>query len=245
MGGAGSIEAALAAGGSLPRAQAIAQPSMARRMWLVGEIAFLFVLLPLVVLHLVVDHRIGLLAVLPPVLLTFVLVLLADPTFRLLDEARRGFSAGEALSMLLLLGIAGGALAGLVAELMPRQFLAMPRHRPEVWGKILVLYPLLSVAAQELVYRTFFFHRYGPLFNGRRGLLIVVNGLLFGFGHVLFGNWIAVLGTAAIGMLLAYRYAQTRSLWAVLLEHTLWGWLVFTIGLGGYFFTGVSNFVLR
>jgi hypothetical protein len=46
-------------------------------------------------------------------------------------------------------------------------------------------------------------------------------------------------------MLLAYRYEATRSFWAVWIEHTLWGWLVFTIGLGGYFFTGVSNFVLR
>lgn len=242
MSGVGAV---LAACGSLPRAAAIAAPSPARRLWLVGEIVVLFVLLPLVVLHVVVDLRIGLLAVLPPVLLAFVVVLLADPTFRLVDEARRGFAAGEALSMLLLLVVAGGALAGLVAELMPRQFLAMARNRPEVWGKILVLYPLLSVAAQEVVYRTFFFHRYGPLFNGRRGLLIVVNGLLFGFGHVLFGNWIAVLGTAALGMLLAYRYAQTRSLWAVVIEHTLWGWLVFTIGLGGYFFTGVANFVVR
>jgi membrane protease YdiL (CAAX protease family) len=236
---------ALAAGGSLPRAPEIAAPSAVRRLQLAGEIAILFVLLPLVVLHVVVEHRIGLLVVLPPLLAVFVLLLLVDPTFRLADELKRGFAPGEALSILLLFLLAGGALAGLVAELMPRQFLAMPRNRPEVWGKILLAYPLLSVAAQELVYRTFFFHRYGPLFNGHRGLLIVVNGLLFGFGHVLFGNWIAVLGTAAAGMLLAYRYEATRSFWAVWIEHTLWGWLVFTIGLGGYFFTGVSNFVLR
>lgn len=235
----------LAAGGSLPRAAAIASPSAGRRLQLVAEIAVLFVLLPLVVLHVVVDLKVALFLVLPPVLAVFLLLLLIDPTFRLVDELKRGFAPGEALSMLLLFLVAGGALAALVAELMPRQFLAMPRNRPEVWGKILLLYPLLSVAAQELVYRTFFFHRYGPLFNGHRGLLIIVNGLLFGFGHVLFGNWIAVLGTATAGMLLAYRYEATRSFWAVWIEHTLWGWLVFTIGLGGYFFTGVSNFVLR
>ncbi|MEW5962513.1 MAG: CPBP family intramembrane glutamic endopeptidase [Pseudomonadota bacterium] len=235
----------LAAGGSLPRAAAIASPSAGRRLQLVAEIAVLFVLLPLVVLHVVVDLKVALFLVLPPVLAVFLLLLLIDPTFRLVDELKRGFAPGEALSMLLLYLVAGGALAALVAELMPRQFLAMPRNRPEVWGKILLLYPLLSVAAQELVYRTFFFHRYGPLFNGHRGLLIIVNGLLFGFGHVLFGNWIAVLGTATAGMLLAYRYEATRSFWAVWIEHTLWGWLVFTIGLGGYFFTGVSNFVLR
>jgi membrane protease YdiL (CAAX protease family) len=72
-------------------------------------------------------------------------------------------------------------------------------------------------------------------------MIIVVNGGLFGIGHVMFGNWIAVAGTMATGMLFAYRYDRTRSLAAVWLEHTLWGWLVFTVGLGGYFFTGVSN----
>ena len=33
---------------------------------------------------------------------------------------------------------------------------------------------------------------------------------------------------------------MTRSFWAVFLEHTLWGGLVFTVGLGRYFFTGVG-----
>jgi hypothetical protein len=51
----------------------------------------------------------------------------------------------------------------------------------------------------------------------------------------------AVLATTAGGLLLAVRYAMTRSYWAVFIEHTIWGWLVFTIGLGRYFFTGVSN----
>ena len=47
--------------------------------------------------------------------------------------------------------------------------------------------------------------------------------------------------TAAAELLFAMRYAATRSYWAVVLEHTLWGWLVFTTGLGRYVFTGVSN----
>ena len=38
----------------------------------------------------------------------------------------------------------------------------------------------------------------------------------------------------------ALRYALTRSFWAVYLEHTLWGALVFTVGLGRFFFTGVG-----
>ena len=45
-----------------------------------------------------------------------------------------------------------------------------------------------------------------------------------------------------LGLLLAYRYTETRSVWAAWIEHTLYGWLVFTVGLGLYFFTGVSMF---
>jgi hypothetical protein len=49
-----------------------------------------------------------------------------------------------------------------------------------------------------------------------------------------------VFGTMAVGVLLAARYGTTRSFWAVFIEHTLWGALVFTVGLGRYFFTGVG-----
>ena len=49
-----------------------------------------------------------------------------------------------------------------------------------------------------------------------------------------------MVGTVATGLLFALRYAVTRSFWAVYLEHTLWGALVFTVGLGRFFFTGVG-----
>ena len=106
---------------------------------------------------------------------------------------------------------------------------------------VMVLYPVLSVVAQELVFRTFFFHRYGPLFRDAKWLAVLTNGAVFGFGHIIFGNIIAVFGSMVVGFLLAYRYYHTRSFWAVWLEHTLYGCLVFTVGLGGFFFTGVSN----
>lgn len=235
----------LAAGGSLPRAVEIAAPSRRRRLRLIAEIGALFIALPMAVLHVVVAHRMPLFLVLQPILLAFLAYLLWDATFRVRDELSRGIALSELASILAVFLVAGGTLAALVADTMPGKFLSLPRYRPEVWKKILLFYPLLSVVAQELVYRTFFFHRYGPLFNGHRGLMIVANGALFGFGHVMFGNWIAVAGTAVVGMLLAYRYEVTRSFWAVWIEHTLWGWLVFTIGLGSYFFTGVSSTLLR
>jgi membrane protease YdiL (CAAX protease family) len=92
-----------------------------------------------------------------------------------------------------------------------------------------------------LLYRSFYFHRFGPHFGSQRWLGVILNGLLFGFAHIVMESTFAILATAAGGLLLAVRYAMTRSYWAVFIEHTIWGWLVFTIGLGRFFFTGVSN----
>ncbi len=55
------------------------------------------------------------------------------------------------------------------------------------------------------------------------------------------GSQFAIIATTLGGLVLAARYAQTRSFWAVFIEHTIWGWLIFTVGLGRFFFTGVSN----
>ena len=78
------------------------------------------------------------------------------------------------------------------------------------------------------------------LFGSAWWLAILFNGVLFGIGHVVIGTPLAVYGTMATGTLFAWRYVMTRSFWAVFIEHTLWGALVFTVGLGRYFFTGVG-----
>jgi hypothetical protein len=168
-------------------------------------------------------------------------ILLADRTFSLRLELGRGFGWGTLASILVVFLLAGGTLTAWVVDTHPGLFLEFPRRAPETWSRIMLLYPVASVAVQELVYRTFYFHRYSGLFGNRRMAAIVLNGALFGFGHIVIGTWFAIIGTGFIGMLFAVRYAATRSYWAVVLEHTLWGWLVFTIGLGHYFFTGVPN----
>lgn len=237
-----SCEFGFAAGGTLPRDERHAVPSPLRRVLLLTEMLGLFMGLPLALDYAVRTEGLPLFVILQPALLAFVAFLLWDRTFLLRRELSRLPSLRELFSMLAIFIIAGGMVAAFTAQEMPSWFLSFPLQRPQTWERIMILYPLLSVPVQELVYRTFFFHRYGPLFGKERGPLILTNGVLFGFAHVVFGNWVAILGTFAVGTLIAYRYEATRSFWAVWLEHTLWGWLVFTVGLGHYFFTGVSNF---
>lgn len=230
----------LCAAGTLPRDEAIVLPGFARRVRLVFEIALFFVGAPLLVSYALHKLRLPLFYALPPILLGFFIYLLWDPTFLLRRELARGFSLGTLLAILGTFLVLGGAITYAAHVLFPYSFLSFPRRAPKIWLTIMVLYPIMSVLAQEFVYRTFFFHRYGPLFGDRRWTAIVTNAALFGFGHIIFENWIAVVGTFFAGLLFAYRYDVTRSLWAVWLEHSLYGCLVFTVGLGRYFFTGIS-----
>ena len=223
-------------------------------IWRLAEMALLFGLAPLVMMWLVHGERIPLLSdyipagnkipifvALLPVLFIAAFLLLIDPTFRLRDELRRGIRWRNALSIVLIFLVMGGAAVWWVKTYHPSWFLEFPTNRPDTYMRIMIGYPIFSVAAQELLYRSFFFHRYGPMFGTQVWLIVIVNGLLFGYAHIVMGSPFAIAATALGGLILAARYAVTRSFWAVFIEHTLWGWLVFTIGLGRYFFTGVSN----
>ena len=231
----------LRAGGTL----SLPQLSTAGRAWRFFEMALLYLAAPFAVDVAVHDHGIPVFIALLPVLAVILLLLAVDRTFSLRRELSRGFSLAQLLSILLVFAIGAGIIATYVAEYLPQLFMELPRNRPQTYQRIMLLYPLMSVIAQELVYRTFFFHRYGLLFRRAWWLAILLNGILFGIGHIVIGTPLAVYGTMAVGTLFAWRYAMTRSFWAVFIEHTLWGWLVFTVGLWRYFFTGVGILTWR
>ena len=112
---------------------------------------------------------------------------------------------------------------------------AMPADQTSAWLTLIVLYPFTSALPQEIAFRTLFFHRYQPLLPSRTWFAIAINAALFGFAHIIYQNPVSVLLTCVLGVLLGYRYTRTRSLWLVWIEHTLYGELVFTVGLGHYF----------
>jgi membrane protease YdiL (CAAX protease family) len=241
----------ITAGGSTTSAHEV---SLLARLWRWIEMALLFGAAPIVMSWIVHGERVPLLSeyipagtkipifiALLPVLFIAAFLLLADPTFRLRDELRRGLGWRNALSIVLIFLIMGGAATWWIKTYHPSWFLEFPTNRPETYTRIMLAYPVFSVAAQELLYRSFFFHRYGPLFGTHAWLIVIVNGLLFGYAHIVMNSAFAIAATALGGMILAARYAMSRSFWAVFIEHTLWGWLIFTIGLGRYFFTGVQN----
>lgn len=119
----------------------------------------------------------------------------------------------------------------------PELLFSFIKYDPWHWVIIIFLYPFISVYPQELVYRTFFFHRYQSLLNKKWNMLII-NAVLFSYMHIIFHNWIAMVLTLAGGFLFAWLYERTRSTLLTTVAHTLYGNVLFTLGLGTYFQNG-------
>lgn len=130
----------------------------------------------------------------------------------------------------------------------PELFLRLPRERTGLWLAIMVLYPVFSVYPQEVIFRTFFVRRYGDALRtlGGTWALVLVGAAVFGWAHVLFGadnraTAIAVGLSTLGGVLFMTTYLRTRSTAAAAAEHALYGDLLFTVGLGWYFYSGNIN----
>jgi len=116
-------------------------------------------------------------------------------------------------------------------------FLRLPREAPIILVFIAIGYPWLSAYPQEITHRAFFFHRYAPLFPNTASLF-VVNVLAFAWMHVPFWSVEALLLTLPGGALFAWTYLRTGSTLAAGMEHALYGFWAFLVGLGWFVFTG-------
>lgn len=162
-------------------------------------------------------------------------VLLRDRKF---DRTRLGNLAGlrqEAGRILMLFSVGVVVISLAVLWLNPTEWLSFPRRRPGLWALVMVLYPLLSAYPQELVWRTFFFHRYQAIFEHPRGM-VAASSLAFALMHLTFANSVAVALSLVGGWLFGHTYQRSNSTVAAWWEHSLYGWLVFTVGLGRFFF---------
>jgi membrane protease YdiL (CAAX protease family) len=160
-------------------------------------------------------------------------LLLRDKTFDRSCLGFNGFHNWRTLVMRFAIIISFLALYTVLSE--PGNVRAFLRHKPALWALIMITYPFLSVVPQEIIFRAFYFHRYGPLFAEKK-LIVVTNAALFAFAHIFFKNWVAVIGAFVAGLLWASTYLRSRSLLVVSIEHALYGDFVFTLGIGYYFY---------
>ena len=117
-------------------------------------------------------------------------------------------------------------------DLLFRMLRRNPAYLPVIW----VLYPILSALPQELIFRPLFFHRYGALLPGGRGA-IALNAAAFSFAHLMYWSTVVTIMTFVGGWIFARAYLRFGfpSAW---LLHAIAGNVLFTTGMGYYFYTG-------
>ena len=106
--------------------------------------------------------------------------------------------------------------------------------KPGLWLKFSGIYILFSVIPQEFIYRTFFVKRYQTLIKSKT-LFILINSVLFSFAHIWFQSWIVLLFTFIGSLLFTNTYLQTKSTLLIILEHSLYGVWLYTVGYGALF----------
>jgi membrane protease YdiL (CAAX protease family) len=207
------------------------------RLYLPLEFLLLFVALPISLRY--APWRIPPLPVLWAATAFCLSILLRDPTFDRSQLWNPAPLPGELANILLLFGLSAAALAvGTCLFARPMLF-AFVRASPGFWALVMLLYPVLSVYPQGLIYRAFLMHRYQPLFQAHASsplLIILASAAAFSLMHLIFRNPLAIVLTFLGGLLFAYRYQQTGSLFVSSFEHALYGCFLFTIGLGRYFY---------
>lgn len=119
----------------------------------------------------------------------------------------------------------------------PDSLFSLPAQRPAVWILIMILYPLLSVMPQEIIFRGYIFHRYRRLIPNERDLLHI-SAWAFSFAHIIYFHPVSLLLSLGGGYLFGITYKRTGSLLIAGIEHSLYGCMIFTIGLGRFFYGG-------
>jgi uncharacterized protein len=160
-----------------------------------------------------------------------------DPTFPRTLLWNPEPAAGQLPSILACFVVIAAIVWVAVRLIVPELLFSFVRTRPVLWAVVMVLYPVLSVYPQGIIYRSFLMHRYAPILRSGVGL-ILMSAVAFAFMHIIFRNPVAVALTFWGGILFAWRYSATGSLFTSSLEHALYGCWLFTVGLGQYFYHG-------
>ena len=159
------------------------------------------------------------------------MLLLSDPHFKRFRLTSLGqFSAVK--RRLFSFFFLGALFCGMFYGIMNQEnWFSLPRNSFNDWLMLLLLYPILSVMPQELIFRTYFFHRYKRIMPSKT-VRIIVSASVFALAHIVYANILAVLLAFLGGLLFSYTYAQSRSTFVCVIEHSLWGLWMFTLGLG-------------
>lgn len=199
-------------------------------VFMVCEFLLFYVFIPFIAIY----YLDGWLKIVPLLFIAFMflLFLLRDPEFdkRIFFRWNKRYlrkSLPRILSISLL-------LVWFTWWIFPDLFFVFPIQNFNGYLLTLLLYPIVSVIPQEIIYRVYFFHRYRNLVP-EKYLLMLSNAIIFGLTHLIYGNWVAPIATFLVSWIFIFNYLKTKSLLHVSFEHYLYGLLMFSVGFGYYF----------
>ena len=117
----------------------------------------------------------------------------------------------------------------------------LPRANPLIWLLLCTFYPIFSAYTQEVIFRTFLYHRYKSLFSNQWSF-VLASGITFGFAHIVYYSPVSMILTLLAGLFLSFVYYKTRSVLFTAILHGLLGIMIFTIGLGHYFWLDMFEY---
>ncbi len=180
-------------------------------------------------------------AVLLPFLVAVFIILRYGTGFRWRELICFKISRRDFLRDGTILAISGALLLAGVLIWVPGKFLNLPISNVWIWLALCTFYPVFSAYAQEVLYRTFLFRRYRELFP-RDWQMIAASGISFSFVHILYYHPLSMILTLFAGIYLSTAYLRTRSVLYTSILHGILGILVFTVGLGEYFWLDMFEY---
>lgn len=202
------------------------------KLLLVTEVCTIFIFLPLVFVFKLLPNfmmMISLLAV-----FAYCVVILKRDKIKIISL---DFKANMLTPLLVRLVIVSGALFAFTYIYKPQNLFYFVKNYPTMWLMVILFYPIFSAFTQEVIFRRFFFFRYENLWKNEN-LTILFSTLAFSYMHIVFKNQIAVIFTLIGGFIFSYMYKKTKSIMLVSIEHAIYGDILFTLGLGYYFYHG-------
>ncbi|MFC2136728.1 type II CAAX prenyl endopeptidase Rce1 family protein [Bacteroidota bacterium] len=118
----------------------------------------------------------------------------------------------------------------------------LPKGNALIWMMLCIFYPLFSAFGQEIIYRLFLFYRYRNIFKNDK-YYIIASGIAFSFAHIVYYSHISIILTLLLGIYFANAYTKTKSVLFTSLIHGFLGDVIFTIGLGSYFWLDMHQWL--
>jgi membrane protease YdiL (CAAX protease family) len=205
---------------------------MGRTVLRVAEFALLFFGIPLWI-YLDEDFIHPSMIILPCLVFIFV-ILRRTSDFQWKELVRWNISRQVLVRNLMIILLCGALMLGYVWLFDREHLFDLPRANPWIYLAMCFFYPVFSAYGQEVIYRTFLFRRYGELFR-KSWFTILASGVTFSFLHIVYYDPVSIIFTLVGGIYLARIYRQTRSVLFAAVLHGLMGIILFSVGLGRYF----------